>query len=216
MKQQINLYQEQFHERKLKFPARHMFFLTLIFLFVIVIGGIGLERNNQSAADRNGLLTSEASALTAEVEALKVRIQGQTVNTDLVEAVTDANRQIALKERLLSMVDAFTTENTSRFSALMEGLARRHVDGMWLVHINIGDGGRELLFEGSALDPALLPVFIGQLQSEAVYAGREFQTLSLHRKEESEQKIDFVLGTAERDLKGQPAGLLLLPQVTSR
>lgn len=217
MKQQINLYQEQFYEKRIRFPALHMFLLTLLSVFFIAGGSIWLKISNQEARDRNAKLLSDVAVLTVEVDAMKARIQTQTVHAGLLAAVADANRQIVLKERLLSMVDVSTHGGiASRFSALMEGLARRHVEGMWLVRVDIRKGGQELLFEGSTLDAALLPVFIGRLHDEEAYAGREFKTIIMHRNEEHAQKIDFVLGTSIITEEERLSKKLLSPQLTLR
>lgn len=91
------------------------------------------------------------------------------------------------------------------FSSTFMALARQHLQGLWLTHIDRGAGIESLQVKGRAIDPALVPKFVRKLASESVLQGATFETLKIYVPDEDELVskgvVEFVAGRVEGSSK---------------
>jgi hypothetical protein len=198
MKQQVNLYQEQFHEKHVELPARQI---------AIVLGGLlaGMVLVNLALALTNARTATQLTASTATLEQLKTnndtlqqRLDTQKVDPALEAAVAGANRQLQARRHILQWVDRSQSKREIIFSAMLEGLGRQHVQGLWLTEIDILNSGDDLNLRGSTVNPKLLPEFIGRLKNEPAYVGREFRRVTMSQQDET-NILNFMLTTRKSE-----------------
>jgi MSHA biogenesis protein MshI len=200
MKQRINLYQAEFREPDIALPADHIFMGVGGLLLLIVLGSAGLAVANAFGGARAEALKAEVQALKQANEQMSGRVQGRSVNQRLVADATEASRQLQARRDILQLVERTEQRrDTVYFSELLAGLARQHVDGMWLSRIEISANGRDVYLEGSTVDAKRVPQFVGNLSREEAYAGREFRKVVIRRNEMNESLMDFVLTTGETE-----------------
>jgi hypothetical protein len=62
--------------------------------------------------------------------------------------------------------------DTRGYAEYFRALARQNVDGLWLTGVSIAGAGLDLGVRGRALDPALVPGFLGRLRNERIMQGK--------------------------------------------
>lgn len=200
MKQQINLYQAEFRQPEIVLSADHIFMGVGGLLLLIVLGSAGLAVSNMLGGGRLSALKAEVAALKQANEQMNSRVQNRSVDHKLVADATEASRQLQGRRDILQLVERTEQRrDTVYFSELLAGLARQHVDGMWLSRIEISSNGREMYLEGSTVDAKRVPQFVGNLSREEAYAGREFRKVVIRRNEKNESLMDFVLTTGDSE-----------------
>lgn len=200
MKQQINLYQAEFQQPDIALSADHIFLGAGALLLLIVLSSVGLAISNTLAGDRLVSVKTEVEALKQANAQMDSRLQNRSVDQNLAASATEASRQLQARQEILQLVERTEQRQDSvYFSELLAGLARQHVDGMWLSRIDISANGRDMYLEGSTLDAKRVPEFVGNLSREQAYTGREFRKVVIKRNETNDSLLDFVLTTGDPD-----------------
>jgi hypothetical protein len=199
MKQQINLYQEQFREKPVTLPARQMAIIVICLLAVMTAISGGMGGLNQQAAQRQAELSSRTAALRQANDQMQARLAAQAIDPALAAGVEEAAGQLQARQKIMQWMEKSQESLVVPFSALLEGLSRQHVQGLWLTYIGIGSGGQDLHLQGSSLDPKLIPDFLGRLKNETAYAGREFRKVMMRADENNPQVLNFALTTDKPD-----------------
>jgi len=140
-------------------------------------------------------LTLERDTLQQAAADLGVRAAAIAKDPALIQAVADLSGELAGKRRMLSAL-AGPQLSSPGFSAHMSGLARQHVDGLWLRRIRVVDGGASLELIGSSLDAEAVPRLLERLALEPAYVGREFRVFTIEADDESEPVVHFRLSTS--------------------
>lgn len=214
MKQQINLYQEQFHEKRVPLPARQIMVIAVGLLAGMTVISAGLGWMNSQAARQYAELGSRVDGTKQANDQLQAKLAAQAVDSELAAKVTEAGRQLQAHQKIMQWMDKSQENRAVPFSALLEGLSRQHVQGLWLSYIAIENGGQDLHLQGSSLDPKLIPDFLGRLNNEAAYTGREFRKVMMRADAGKPEVLNFALKTdkadkdklaaLETELKGAP------------
>ena len=155
-------------------------------------------------------LGSRADAAERRIEAANLAIEDLMLNLqersqflaqrnadpELVVKLQQLERESTDKGKVLDLLGGKTLGNTAGFSAQLAAFGRRNPDGLWLRHVAITDGGREIAIQGGALDAALVPRFIGALQEEPVFRGTSFQHFEMENSPGGGGPVSFTLATA--------------------
>lgn len=199
MKQQINLYQEQFREKPVVLPARQMLLIAAGVLVGMTVISAALAWSNQQTAGRHAELSSRTETMKQANDRMQAKLAGQAVDLALAQGVADAARQLQARQKIMQWMEKSQENLAVPFSALLEGLSRQHVEGLWLTYIGIENGGQDLHLQGSSLDPKLVPDFLGRLKNESAYTGREFRKVMMLADENDPGVLNFVLTTDKPD-----------------
>lgn len=97
---------------------------------------------------------------------------------------------------LLNTLQTRIAANKDGYSGYFEGLARQAFPEIWLTHITIIGSGEELSLRGRTLYPDGVPKLLKQLETEAAFAGKNFQIVQLDRADDPDQALTFKLLTS--------------------
>lgn len=198
MKQQINLYQAEFQQPDIALSADHIFMGAAGLLLFIVLCSGGLAISNMLTEHTLAVVKTEVEALQQANAQMNVQAQNRSVDQSLATRAAEASRQLQMRQEMLQLVERTEQRrDTVYFSELLAGLARQHVDGLWLSRIEISDSGQHMFLEGSTLDAKRVPQFVGNLGREEAYLGREFRKVVIRRNEKDGSLLDFVLTTGD-------------------
>lgn len=201
--QQINLYRDEFRERRDFTDSRH---LALAFVLVIVVLGLvsaGLAWRAGVAEQRAAALASERDGLQGELASLRARVQARADNAgDDGAAVARLRRELAAKRRLLEHLETRGAGTGPAFSAYLEGLARSTVESLWLERLELRDGGRRIRLAGHALAPEKVPALLDRLAAVEPFRGHSFRTLHIDRASGEDRRLAFVLAS-DREEEGK-------------
>ncbi len=195
MSQQVNLYQPILRAQPKVFSAQTILqFSGLLLLGLSLIYGYARWQDAKLARTVISL-QAQQDAMLKRIEDFNTRYPVKQKNPDLERQLATLTDERSGKARALDVLSGRVLGNTRGFSSYLEGLARQHVEGLWLTGVAISEGGEQLGLTGSTLDAQLVPRYLQQLSAEQVYKGREFKTFQMQRGE-APPRIDFTLHTA--------------------
>lgn len=181
MSQQINLFNPALEEKRKAFGAATMAQALLVLL-------VGVSAIWFYAAHQVGQLQVKASAGASQVTKKKAML-AQVVtefaprqkSPELAAQLAEAEAQLAALKRIEGVIDRGELGNANGYSEYFRALARQHVDGLWLTGVAITGAGCDIGVRGRALDPSLLPGFLGRLANEKIMQGKSFGSLQIRQ-----------------------------------
>ena len=179
MSQQINLFNPIFLQQKKIFSTRTMAqSLGVLVLGVVAMGLYGSARVSalQKQADAGA---AQLQARQARLLAVNAEFPPRQKDPSLVEAVQDAERQLATLREVSGVLQGGELGNTRGYAEYFRALARQHVDGLWLTGLTITGAGTDIGVRGRALDPESVPGFLTRLTREPVMQGKGFGSLQI-------------------------------------
>lgn len=206
MKQDINLYQAQFHKI---IDWRQLGALLAIALLLIICLGTNFYQitridilENKITLNQNLLKDKELSYL-----ALQKNFEQRVIDKNLADQVSKAKALNTIKYEAISILAGNDNSNKAGFSMLLQSLGRQKekVGNIWLKEVNIDNGGFDMRLIGKHSRPELLLAFVKGLSNEELYADREFKQVKINRTEKNNGKIEFVLdtGNTAEDIKSE-------------
>lgn len=201
--QEINLYGPALRGTRTVFSvtvigvAAGVAVLSVLVAWIYTSGWQLPEAREQAAAVRAPLeqRRAEMMALTQQ--------GGEQADPALERRLERSRMLMERKLQLLGALHGDKVPAAAGFSALLAGLGRQRMEGLWLEEILIGAGGAELVLRGSALKEAYVPAYLQALAHEPAYQGREFETLRIERAEAARHRLDFTLVTDCRSEEGK-------------
>lgn len=199
MRQQINLYQPIFRTPKRVFSALALLQVVGLITFGCVsVYAYGAWQVRELAARVATLEHARTDALN-RLETLRQQFPERAASPLLQAELASLRRELQQAEVLAETLTNGALGNTSGLSAYLAGLARQHVAGTWLTHINIANGGSTIGVRGQALTPDLVPAYVRRLANEPVFAGKSFSRFKLEQATAKEKKpgaaIEFSIET---------------------
>jgi len=193
--QQINLYQEEFRQQSLPLSALQALLATAGLLLLLLGASAwrywqayGLDAQVQQAQQQ----LQQSQQLLAEG---KIAFPAAQAEPRLARRLVRLKQDVLLKQRVLQVLSGRQFGNTQGFVEQVSGLARQRIEGMWLTQLDIRQGGAQLGMKGNALQPELLPRYLQRLAHEPVFAGVEFDTFLMQRRQQAPHWIEFSLAT---------------------
>lgn len=198
MTQQINLYQPIFRTPKRVFSA-------LALLQVIGLISIGCASvygysawQVRELAQRVGTLERARDKAVNQLETLRQQFPARTASPLLQAELASLRFELQQAEVLASTLANGALGNTGGLSDYLAGLARQHVAGTWLTHIDIANGGSTIGVHGRALTPDLVPAYVRRLANEPAFAGKSFSHFQLEQETDEENPgaaVEFSIET---------------------
>ncbi len=193
--QQINLYQDRFHEKRLWVSATQTTGALLALVAVIGIASFLLHSELRSAELRNEQVKAERARMADELAAVNAELTGLLEDTRLDFQIESTARQISARKKVLNFVDANRFGSGQGFSDYLVALSRLHVDDIWLSRIRLAENFVQI--EGSSLDAGRVPAYFDRFSDETIFEGSRFDLFELRRDPDFDWKVDFEIATRE-------------------
>lgn len=181
MSQQINLFNPIFLKQKKVFTALAMAYA----LALLAAGALSVAYYGKHQI---GALQKEAVATTALLAQKRARQEKVAAEFAPRQRSKELETQLAAAEAELKELEHVSGVllrgefgNTQGYSEYFKAFARQHVSGLWLTGISIEGAGNEVGVRGRALEPSLVPNFIGRLRNESIMQGKTFGSLQINR-----------------------------------
>lgn len=177
MSQQINLFNPIFLHQKKYFSATTM----AQALGLILVGGIALTvytRYQSSKLIQQAAATANQHTL-AQAQLDKIRIDFATPQkNNLIEVeIQKADTEAKSLQHVFDLVHNSEFGNTKGYSRYLRAFSRQITSGLWLTGVSIYGAGNDISIQGRALQPELVPAYIGRLKHESVMQGVSFSAL---------------------------------------
>lgn len=194
MTQQVNLYRDSLRPQRILLPASWLAGALLGMLVVLAgIYGYLSWRLDQRQAELERVQSRE-QRLSDQLQELSKKAAEHEPDPELKRKAEQLEDELRVKRELTGVLSGESYGNVEGFSPLLVPLARRHVDGIWLRHIVVRNGGEQLVLGGRVLDASQVPAYLEALREDAVYQGRRFNTFRMQRAPER-RGLGFVLAT---------------------
>ena len=194
--QQINLYQEQFQIRRDPYAARNLGAGLLLLVVMLAAISVWLHQRADRVAERATAAQSERDRLEQQLLSLRTRLEQRNASAaGALDEIGRLRQELAAKRRVLEYIESGPIARRDGFSAHLDGLARRVIEGVWFDRIVFERGGEQLRLEGHALRPGGVPRMIAALGDEPAYAGHAFRSLVIERPADADWRVDFFLSS---------------------
>ena len=201
MSQQINLFNPAFRKQKKYFSAVAMAqALGLLLLGMLLLTGFV---NYQ--VYKSGQEATAASAQLAQAKEQLVKANAENIprakSKALEEEIKKSEAEVASLQQVFDILKKGDFGNTKGYSEYMRAFSRQIVSGLWLTGFGIRGAGNEIAVQGKALQPDLVPAYIGRLKNEPIMHGKSFEALEMQVPQVDQVKkgdTPAAAGTIER------------------
>ena len=179
MSGQINLFNPIFLKQKKLFNAAAMA-QALCVLLAGVLAVAFYARHNVAGLQREA---AGGRARLAQSEERLVKVKAgfapRPKSAELDAQLAEAETGIMALRKIAAVVERGELGNTAGYAEYFKALARQNPSGVWLTAVSVSGAGNELGVRGRALDPALVPAYLGRLKNEPVMRGKAFASLKI-------------------------------------
>ncbi|MFN4325350.1 MAG: hypothetical protein ACK4FP_05625 [Azonexus sp.] len=177
MSQQINLLLPELRPRFdwLGLPVVTAAGLAGLLLVAGLAGFASLRIKSLAASEQ--ALRSQVASVQQQVVLLGQKLGARQGDTTLEGQLAAARTAVAQRQEVLNRMAQGDLMGGQAYSSLLQGFSRQIVPGVWLTGFSFAD--KHIEMRGRLTDPALLPVYIGRLNHEPVFAGRRFAALDM-------------------------------------
>lgn len=193
--QQVNLYQDRFHEKRLLFSAQQILSILVIILLGGAYGSYLIQSNLNIAERDNYSIKQDQNKITNELNAANAELAMLLADRRMDLEITGLSKEVGARKKVLAFVSANQFGSGQGFSPYLLALSNLHVENVWLNEISLADN--YLKIRGSALSADLVPLYFGRFSQEPVFRGNRFNIFQLERNEATDWKVDFEIATDE-------------------
>jgi hypothetical protein len=179
MSQQINLFNPVFLQKKKLFTARTM---------AASLGALalGLAAVGVAAKVRVASLQAQADQGAAQLERTQKRLASVSAefaprqqDARVAEELSAAQSELLDLKQVAGVIERGELGDTAGYAEYFRALARQNMEGLWLTGVSIAGAGLDIGVRGRAMDPALVPGYLGRLRNERVMQGKPVASLQI-------------------------------------
>ena len=196
--QQINLYHVSLRPPRQVLTLQQVSMATgLLLLVLALVSGVQGWWLHQAKQKLNSD-TQQQAQLAQKIDLLGKQLAKESNDSELKQIIAAKEGELQDKQQVLLALTGKRLGNTTGFADQFTGLARQHVEGIWLTGLYIHAGGEKLNLQGRTTSAELVPRYLQRLAQEPSFKGIEFQTLLMERVEKTSQ-IDFDLRSTPKE-----------------
>jgi len=196
--QQINLYQSELRTNQKRLPLNKVGTYAGMFLaLVAVITTIQWWQQHSQSQDLIAA-KNEKEKIIKQIEVITNEIAAMSDDSDFKKVLLDKEQELNNKKNVLTVLSGQQFGNTKGFAEQFTGLARQHVEGLWITALDIHAGGEKLNLQGSTFSPEYVPRYLQKLSKENSFKGVEFKTCLMLRDKGS-RRIDFDIRSTQKE-----------------
>lgn len=177
MTQQINLLNPDLRRRRDWLSFAMVAPAALLVFALVTADALWVRTEERTLAAQESEVAAQLNAAQERLQAAAKAVGARSGDPALVGEAERLRVALQLRREALQLLQAGDIGDTAGFSAIMTGLARQSMEGLWLT--GFAAGGGELEIRGRMLDPALLPAYIKRLNGEPAFQGRRFAELEM-------------------------------------
>jgi hypothetical protein len=186
LSQQINLYNEAF-ARKRDLSSLSGLATAWGIAALVVIVALLTTAVRTSNVRHNLMQESQVrDAAQTEMTRLASQLTARKSDPGLAAELVRLENGIASREEVMSTLHAGVIGDMQGFSEYLEAFARQSFSGLWLTGLKVASAGQDVVLEGRALRPELVPDYLQRLNREKVMQGHSFAELEMSRPDSKE------------------------------
>ncbi|MEZ5507500.1 MAG: hypothetical protein R3F47_18115 [Gammaproteobacteria bacterium] len=195
LEQRINFYQDIFRKPQIRFPLQQMLLLWIgVLALLLVVTAVDFTRTRALRSELAHLQLAETRLQTA-VEQLSQQLAARVVDPRLEQQDQQLRDHLSAKQRFYLALQQQGDTHDIHFSAFLDGLAQLDQQQLWLTRIGIQAPGPRLSLSGLTGEPRAVADYLAALNSQPVFNGVPFRTLSVERMAERSRYLTFTVST---------------------
>lgn len=203
MRQEINLFQAQFRERAVRFPASLLLQVCAAVLVTMALIAVYANVRVSGVQVELGLIAQQESQAITRLENLRTTIDEVVGETSWAERLEEASTELAEKEASLRLIGGTELGDAQGFARHLKSLARQAMSGLWLTNIALSARGDNIWLQGEALRADLVPTYLQNLADEEPFGDQRFHRLAIDNPDDRDgPTVSFVV-TTEQSLAGE-------------
>ncbi len=184
MTRQINLYNPALRFKKEWLTGKSL--MVGIGVMVIALGLYGglVRWQNQQLTEEASRIGAELGQMQETLTRLGQELAQRKVSSETEAALRRAEAALQGRERVRAALDSGALGSSEGFAEFMKAFARQTQDGLWMVGLQMSEGGRNITLAGRTVTPDQIPGYIRGLNNEPTLRGRTFEALNVQLVEE--------------------------------
>lgn len=195
MKQQINLYLDEFRVQKDPITAEFMGkTLGAALIVMLTITGWDLYTHSQLENELAALrvtLTEE----TRKTDELDEQLARRSQNTDLTARLDAAEARYSAGLQIREFLGETKLGNVEGFSEYFKDLSRASIDGLSITEFQFTEGGEQVSMNGQVLDSAIVPRYVDNIANGQSPLRTKTFSPSITRGDVTSQLFSFELSS---------------------
>lgn len=179
MSQQINLFNPRFQRQKNYFSTVVLASALGGMLLVVVVASLVVSRQTAALTDEAALVKADLGARETRKTSVTAAFVPRRKSEILQQEVDQAGLHLRNLQQVAGLLEQGKPGDTPGYSAYLQALARKRIDGLWLTGVTIHGSGDAIGLQGRALKAGLLPGYLDGLAGEAVLRGKSFGRLEV-------------------------------------
>lgn len=182
--QQINLYLEEFKEKRIPFSAETFLFSaagTLMFCFIATVVVFIVY---VSSAEHISNAKKELANVTSAFEEAQAEFKIIELDARLEKRIERMKKRRTENDQLLGYLTKRDIRHRQQsFASMLTALTRIQETGLWLTEVKFENAGDGLSLTGYAQRPESVPSYIKKLGRKEAFAGMQFKVFDLKREQ---------------------------------
>ncbi len=186
MKQQVNLYTDDFRPRR-ELLSLDQLAIAAVAILVLLLGlSLYLNFALARAEERRDEVSERVSSEEQQVQDLTEELERRQEDEGLRERVDRLEQRVRDRRDLLERADEVAQATSEGFTPYLQGLSRQSEEGLWLTGIRVNLVQGRLQLRGRTLSGDRVPEYLQRLREETVFDGRRFRHFVIDRDEDHE------------------------------
>ena len=182
LEQHINFYQQQFRKAEIRFPLKQvLIFWSLVLVVLLLVASLDYARL-ENLRNRNQKMQVSQEQLEKATTQLNEQLSARVIDPVLQKQELQLRQTLQAKRDFFAVLQTQGDSHQLRYSEVMEGLARRSSNSLWLTRIRMQSPGPSLALSGLTTHARAVPDYLAGLKQEDVFQGMEFRTLAVERQ----------------------------------
>jgi hypothetical protein len=179
--QQINLYNAEFAPKR-DFTSLSALVAAWGIAVVVVVAALVVTTDRVDNVQDSLEQESRARGVAqAEMTRLAAQLSARKPNTELAAELARLEAGLASRNEVMRTLHAGEIGDMRGFSEHLEAFARQTLTGLWLTRLKVSTAGQDIVLEGRATEPELVPGYVKRLNREQVMQGHAFSQLEMRR-----------------------------------
>jgi hypothetical protein len=189
--QHINLYGQLDKYVEPAFSVRKQgLYLLAISAFMLLCYAV-LQINSAARVKQLEAVQAQQQQVATKLSALEKKKQRLLEDQSLDHEIARLEQGVMFRREMLVSIDPGQAKSQQHFATHLSGLARQHIDGLWLNQIQFQQGGEQVVLQGKTRQPEYLPQFLKKLAAEPVFSGKQFKVLRMNVPEQWQGALNF-------------------------
>lgn len=179
MTRQINLFNPTLRLKREWLTGKSLLWGISVMVVLLGLYGALLRWDSGQLAIEAKRVGEELTARQEELSRLNHEIASRKVSSETQAALRRAEATLRGRERVGEAMASGALGSPEGFSEFLIAFARQTQEGLWMVGLQMAEGGRDITLEGRTLNSDRLPAYIRGLNGEPILRGRSFAALNV-------------------------------------